>query len=246
MPNKLGGWVAAICVSLSCLVSGCSGGSSGSSASTPAPLVTPTVSSIAPSIVLAEGLMGIDNGVTIGAWAPDTSLGLSFYLTDADPYDSGIFDSITAFSNQTFMPTTAIPLPVTAIEGTTGVTGVDVVRWGQDGVAILSSGGRVYLIRGATIVPQLLNVNSAAILTASSLTSMTQGTGNTSLTLTGSNFVPGVAVLWNGSYRTTTILDATHLSVAIPASDLAQSGTATISAVNPGAAASALLTITVQ
>jgi hypothetical protein len=102
------------------------------------------------------------------------------------------------------------------------------------------------LIRGAAIVPQLLNGNSAAILTASSLTSMTHGTGNTSLMLTGSNFVPGVAVLWDGSYRTTTILDATHLSVAIPASDLAQPGTATITTVNPGATASAPLTITVQ
>ncbi len=31
--------------------------------------------------------------------------------------------------------------------------------------------------------------------------------GNTLLTLTGSNFLPGVAVTWNGSYRTTTIVD---------------------------------------
>jgi hypothetical protein len=194
-----------------------------------------------------EGLMGIDNGVTVGAWAPDTSLGQFFYLTEANPNDySGIFDSITAFNNQTFMPTTAIPLPVTAIEGTTRVTGVDVVRWGRDGVAILSSGGRIYLIRGGAIVPQLLNVNSAVILTASSLTSTTHGTGNTSITLTGSNFVPGVAVLWNGSYRTTTIMDPTHVSVAIPASDLAQAGIAVITAVNPGAPASAPLTFSIN
>jgi len=105
--------------------------------------------------------------------------------------------------------------------------------------ATLSSGGHVYLLRGGAVVPQQLNVNSAAILTASSLTSTTHGAGNTSLTLTGSNFVPGVAVLWNGSYRTTTIVDAAHVSVAIPASDLVKAGTATITAVNPGAAASA-------
>lgn len=205
--------------------------------------------SVYPAVQLGtfEGVMGIVNGITIGAWAPDTSLGLSFYLTDANPNDfSGIFDSITAFSNQTFMPTATIPLPVTTIEGTTSVTGVDVVRWGQDGVAILSSGGRVYLIRGAAIIPQLLNVNSAAILTASSLTSTIHGTGNISLTLTGGNFVPGVAVLWNGSYRTTTIVDSTHVSVSIPANDLAQAGTATITAVNPGATASDPLTFTIN
>ena len=83
------------------------------------------------------------------------------------------------------------------------------------------------------IVPQRLNVNFAAALTGSSLTLINHGAGNTSLTLTGSNFLPGVSVLWNGSYRTTTIVDSTHVSVAIPACDLAQAGTATITAVNP-------------
>jgi len=204
---------------------------------------------VSPAVQLGtfEGLAGIVNDVTIGAWAPDTSLGLSFYLTDASPNNySGIFDSITAFSNQTFMPTTAIPLPVTAIEGTTGVTGVEVVRWGEDGLAVLSSGGHVYLVRGGAVVPQLLTVNSAAILTAGSLTSATHGAGNTSLTLTGSNFLPGVAVLWNGSYRTTTIVDAAHVSVAIPASDLANAGTATLTAANPGAVASTTLAFSIN
>jgi hypothetical protein len=48
--------------------------------------------------------------------------------------------------------------------------------------------------------------------------------GNTPITLTGNNFVPGVAATWNGSFRTTTIVDATHLTVAIPASDLTAAG----------------------
>jgi hypothetical protein len=64
--------------------------------------------------------------------------------------------------------------------------------------------------------------------------------------LTGSNFVPGVAVLWNGSYRTTTIVDATHVTVAIPASDLAASGTVSLTAVNPGAPASSALAFTIN
>jgi hypothetical protein len=144
------------------------------------------------------------------------------------------------------MPASVLSLPFQTFEGNTEYTGVDVVRWGQDGLAVLSSGGNVYLVRGGAIVPQLLNVNSAAILTGSSFASATAGTGNTLLTLTGSNFVPGVAVLWNGSYRTTTIVDATHVTVAIPASDLAQAGTATITAVNPGAVASAPLTFSIN
>ncbi|RSL17884.1 uncharacterized protein DUF11 [Edaphobacter aggregans] len=195
-----------------------------------------------------EGMPNVSNyGAGVKDFEPDTSLGLSFYLTDLNPnLYSAIFDSITAFNIQTFMPTTVLSLPFETFEGNTGFTGVDVVRWGQDGLAVLSSGGNVYLVRGGAIVPQLLNVNSAAILTASSLTSTTHGAGNTSLTLTGSNFVPGVAVLWNGSYRTTTIVDPTHVSVAIPASDLAQAGTAVITAVNPGSPASAPLTFSID
>jgi hypothetical protein len=91
-----------------------------------------------------------------------------------------------------------------------------------------------------------MNQNSAAVLSSSSVTTVTHGSGNTLITLTGSNFVPGVAVNWNGSYRTTTIVDATHLTVAIPVSDLTTAGTGSLTAVNPGAAASSALTITIQ
>jgi hypothetical protein len=132
------------------------------------------------------------------------------------------------------------------IEGNTSYTGVDLIRWGQDGLAALTSGGHIYLLRGAFVVPQLLNHNSVATLTSSSMTAIAHGTGNTLLTLTGANFVPGVAVTWNGSYRTTTIIDATHVTVAIPASDLASSGGGSLVATNPGATASSALQVTVN
>ncbi len=66
------------------------------------------------------------------------------------------------------------------------------------------------------------------------------------LTLTGSGFAPGVAIMWNGTYRTTTIVDATHVTVAIPARDLATAVTASLVATNPGAIASNTLNVTVQ
>ena len=137
-------------------------------------------------------------------------------------------------------------LDIGQIEGTTSYSGVDVVRWGQDGLAILTSGGHIYFLRGAFVVPGLLGSNSPASLVSSSVSSITHGAGNTLLTLTGSNFQPGVAVTWNGSYRTTTIVDATHLNVAIPAADLATAGTASVVATNPGGLASNTLTITIQ
>jgi hypothetical protein len=133
-----------------------------------------------------EGMPSItDYAVGVKDFDPDTSLGLSFYLTDVSPNQySAIFDSITTFSNETFAPVSTLSLPFETFEGNAGFTGVDVFRWGQDGLAILSSGGNVYLVRGGAIVPELLSVNSAAILTSSSSSSITHGSGNTLLTPT--------------------------------------------------------------
>jgi hypothetical protein len=189
------------------------------------------------------------NGTTYAApakdFAADSSLGLGFYFNTSSQYSS-VRSGITAYSTQTFLPVSSLPIPFTTLESTTGFSGVDMVRWGQDGLAILSATGKLYLVRGASIVPQLLKANSAATLTAASSISATAGSGNMLLTLTGTNFIPGVAVLWNGSYRTTTIVDNAHMTVAIPASDLAQIGAATIIAVNPGASSSNQLPFTIQ
>jgi len=195
-----------------------------------------------------EGMPNISTyGAGVKDFDSDTSLELSFYLTDVSPNEySAIFDSITTFSNETFAPVSVLSLPFETIEGNTGFTGVDVFRWGQDGLAVLSSGGNIYLVRGGAIVPELLSVNSAASLTASSTTSITHGAGNTLLALTGTNLLPGVAVTWNGSYRTTTIVDAAHITVAIPASDLASTGSGSLVATNPGAPASNPLTVTIN
>jgi hypothetical protein len=182
---------------------------------------------------------------------PDTSLQRVFFMTHNNSSTfAGTVDSITVYDQNTFLPTSVLPMGFSNAGGNTDpnadTNAVDLVRWGQDGLAALTTSGQVYLLRGAAIVPELLNQNTVALLTVSSAPSIAHGSGNTLLTLTGSNFVPGVAVTWNGSYRTTKIVDATHISIAIPASDLAQPGIATIIAVNPGAAASAPLTFSIN
>jgi hypothetical protein len=195
-----------------------------------------------------EGMPFVSNYASgIKDFAADASLGRSFYLSSKNPNSySAIFDGITAFDIATYMPTDVLTLPFSTFEGGSGFTGVDVMRWGQDGLAILSSGGTIYLVRGPVVVPGLLGASTAATLTSSSSTTLMHGSSNTLLTLTGTNFKPGVAVTWNGSYRTTTIVSPTQVTVAIPASDLVASGTASLVATNPGASASAPLTITVQ
>ena len=68
------------------------------------------------------------------------------------------------------------------------------------------------------------------------------------LTLSGSGFVAGSVVRWNGLDRPTTPGGATQISAAIPALDVASKGTATISVFNPapGGGTSAGATFTVK
>jgi uncharacterized repeat protein (TIGR01451 family) len=199
--------------------------------------------------------LGVFGGAGNSMWGyngnvlPDGSLGRTFYATSSNSTccSSSPLDSVVAFDNNTYMPAGTVSIDFAHTEGVnSSYTLTDMIRWGQDGMAILTSGGHIYLLRGPVVVPELLNHNSSATLSSSSSATIAKGSGNAMLTLLGSNFVPGVAVTWNGSYRTTTIIDATHLSVAIPADDLGATGSGKIVATNPGADPSNALTITIN
>jgi hypothetical protein len=179
---------------------------------------------------------------------PELTLGRVFFLAayDGATYSSVNPSGIAAFDPNTFLPAAFVPLNIAAIEGTLPYTPMDVIRWGQDGLAALTSSGTIYLLRGPAVVPQLLQTNTPPILAASSPGTVQHGSGNAVLTLSGTNFLPGVAVTWNGTYRTTTMVDATHITVDIPAADLTSPGTASIVAANPGAAPSTAITVTIN
>ena len=70
----------------------------------------------------------------------------------------------------------------------------------------------------------------------SSLAPSTAAVGTPGLTLavTGLGFVSGAVVRWNGQDRPTTFVSGTQLTAAIPATDLASLGTASVTVVNPG------------
>lgn len=160
--------------------------------------------------------------------------------------------ALARYDLTTYLPESWIPMPSSA---NSSLNGWVMSRFGQDGLALLvivdsqinsQSKSQILLIRGPWVTPQLLGTSTAATLTSASSSSITHGAGNTMLTLTGSNFVPGTAVTWNGSYRTTNYVDATHLTVAIPASDLSAAGSASVVVTNPGGPASNTLTITIN
>ena len=83
-------------------------------------------------------------------------------------------------------------------------------------------------------------------LTALSPSSATAGGPGFTLTTTGSNFVRGSVVRWNGANRTTTFVNSTQLTAGIPAADIASPGAAqVVTAANPDGAVSNALTFTI-
>ncbi len=59
------------------------------------------------------------------------------------------------------------------------------------------------------------------------------GSGGVTINATGGNFVPASTLQWNGQALATTYASASSLSASVPASDLANGGSATVSVVNP-------------
>ena len=83
--------------------------------------------------------------------------------------------------------------------------------------------------------------------TVTTLTPSTANAGDPGFTLTvaGTNFVPGAAVMWNGSILPTLFSAATQLQATVPATLIASAGTASITVQNTGGAVSGALTFTI-
>jgi hypothetical protein len=193
-----------------------------------------------------EGLTGADEGVVS---LPDPSLQKDFLMLEntAGTWAYGL----VRYDTVHYLPEAWLTMPTSASGVESNWT---MLRFGQDGIALLSTNTVgltepvvvLMLLRGPFVTPQELAANGAATITSSSAASLTHGAGNTVLTLTGSNLTPGVAVSWNGSYRTTQWISPTQATVDIPASDLANTGSGSLVATNPGAPASNALTITIN
>jgi hypothetical protein len=66
------------------------------------------------------------------------------------------------------------------------------------------------------------------VLTGINPNSANAGGADSTLTISGSNFVDGSVVRWNGSACTTTYVNDTRLSAGIPAADIATVGPANV------------------
>ena len=198
----------------------------------------------------------------LGANAVSTSVstsGAQITGVDVDPAASRAFYSGSTYggSDSAFLAvfdlSHYLPLQILQFPGSS-LTGTDLLRWGSDGLAwqmapwpsYLGGSSQVILMRGPLVQPYLGVANPIPGITSASPANTTHGIGNLILTVTGTSFAPGATVSWNGNERTTTYTDSTHLKVAIPASDLASAGSATLKVKNPGTSSSAGITFTIN
>ncbi len=91
-------------------------------------------------------------------------------------------------------------------------------------------------------------LNPSPSILSLSATSVSEGGGNLTLTITGSNFVTNSAALANGVSLSTSFIDAGHLGATVPAALVADEGSLGITVVTPplGGGRSNSMTITVN
>ncbi|ABQ89655.1 beta strand repeat-containing protein [Roseiflexus sp. RS-1] len=136
----------------------------------------------------------------------------------------------TGFVSSTVL-TATIPASDVATAGTANVTVFNPAPGGGE------SGAATFTITNPS--PTISSISPATAVA---------GSGGFTLTITGTNFVNGAVVRWNGSPRPTTFVSSTQLTAAIPASDIATAGTANVTVFNPapGGGESGAVTFTIQ
>jgi hypothetical protein len=122
----------------------------------------------------------------------------------------------------------------TAGNFTASSAGVYIITVQGDGVV----GSATVSVEGPIVSP-----SQPPVLTSLSPVYVTAGDSGFMLTVSGTGFVQGSSITFNGSSRMTTYTSATQLQAAISAADIASIGTADIAAINPGSSSSNILTL---
>jgi hypothetical protein len=116
---------------------------------------------------------------------------------------------------------------VSATQLTATIPPADVAVAGTPQVTVVNSAPG-----GGTSNPQTLTIlNPVPTISSLSPPSASVGMGFT-LTVTGTNYVPGSVVRWNGADRATTYVSPTQLTAVIPATDVMTAGTGRVTVFN--------------
>jgi uncharacterized protein (TIGR03437 family) len=134
---------------------------------------------------------------------------------------------------------------VSSTQLTAAITTADIIAAGTAQVTTFNptpgggtSGSAAFTISASNPVPTISTLSPSSI---------TAGSVAFSLTVSGTGFINGSVVNWNGSARTTTYVNATQVTAAITSTDVANAGTAQVTVFNPtpggGTSGSAAFTI---
>ncbi len=95
--------------------------------------------------------------------------------------------------------------------------------------------GELYVVEHSGAVRRIIGPTSYALPAIAALTPFAAVKGDPSFTLTvdGTGFTPASLVRWNGSARATTYVSRTRLTMTVAASDVAATGSATLTVSNP-------------
>lgn len=120
---------------------------------------------------------------------------------------------------------------VSATQLTASISAADVASAGSASVVVQNPapGGGSSPAATFTITA---NIPAPTTTSISPSTAIAGGAAFT-LTVNGNNFTANSTVNWNGNARTTTFVSATQLTAAIPATDIATAGTASVTVVTP-------------
>ena len=176
------------------------------------------------------------------------------YAAEKKAFVTGVNDAGTwlvfleRFDTEHFLYEDQIQFPTTAIvENTPGT------RWGQDGLAYLLTAGlgssgpsQIIIFRGPFVLPAEASANAAPTLTSVGTGTVAVGSGNQTITVKGSSFLPGVSVIWNGIVHDTTYVDINTLTLAVGAAEVNAAATVSVTCRNPGSADSNAVSVTIQ
>jgi len=122
----------------------------------------------------------------------------------------------------------------TYVSATELLTAADIATAGSASVTAFSPapGGGTSAAQTLSIDPPVAG-NPVPVLSSVNPSAATEGGSAFSLSLFGSNFLPGTVVRWNGADRATTYVSATELQATITAADIATAGSASVTAFSP-------------
>jgi trimeric autotransporter adhesin len=122
-------------------------------------------------------------------------------------------------------PTTYVSAALLQVD----IPAADLTTLGGAQITVFNQGGN----GGTSNVLSFIVGNPRPVITAISPTTVAYPGAPLSLVVTGSGFVPTASVRWNGAARPTTYEGPTRLSIQVPTSDLAATGTVQIAVLNP-------------